>query len=501
MADLLLEGVRKTYPGTIALDGVAVRFRAGEIHALLGGNGSGKSTLTKILAGVEIADAGTISLDGDQQPLRQHTPERAHAAGLRFVHQRPSTFGTLSVAENLALGSHFETGRLGRIRWRAQGRAAVRLLERFEIEASPHQLVEDLPPSTRTLISIARALRDQEDATTGILVLDEPTASLPDRDAETLLRALRRYAEGGQTIVHITHRLAEVLAVADRVTVLRDGQVAGELAGDALEHACLVELIVGGAGGTHEPTRTYDEATGPMSLQVVGVPTTPDASIDLAVRKGEIVGVTGLIGAGSVGALRALAGVNGAVEAIVDGRRTRLDSRAASLRAGIAYLPGHRSDAAFFDHTVAENLALAHPRSYFRGGRMRDRAARKDAREVIRRYRVKAPSPDAVMSTLSGGNQQKVLLARLVELSPAVLLLDEPTHGVDVGARRELHEVVRRVAAEGAAVIVSSTDAEELAQLCHRCVVLVDGSAAGELAGAAMTPDAINRLSYGKAVR
>lgn len=494
--------MHKAFPGTVALDGVSLELRAGEIHALLGGNGSGKSTLTKALAGVQPADRGTLALGGSEYDASTFTPDDAWEAGLRFVHQQPSTFPDLTVAENLAVGAQFECSALGQISWSRQRRAAQAVLDRFEVPVSPRARLSDLSAANRTLVAIARALASQREEGSGVLVLDEPTASLPERDAQHLLASLQRYAAEGRSIVFISHRLPEVLQIADRATVLRDGAVAGTLERAEIEHDRLVALIVGGqldrraAGG-----RPAFAAGMAPAVTVRGLSCGRASGIDLDLRPGEITGLAGLVGSGRSSILAALGGARAAAgDVTVGGRPLTLGSVAAAMAAGVAYLPEHRGDMGFFDHSLTDNLAMVvMPRYRRRLGSIDRAGARRAASDLISGFGVRAASEEALLSTLSGGNQQKVLLARWLQREPRLLLLDEPTHGVDIGARAELHAVVRDAAAGGAAVLVASSDAEELVALCDRCVVLVAGRVSAEVRCADLTADDLNSLTYSEA--
>lgn len=472
----------KSFWTTRALDDVSFDIGAGRIHALVGGNGSGKSTLVKILAGVYHADAGTLEVYGSAQALAGHSPARARDLGLHFVHQQPSTFLNLTVAENLALGRGFERGVGRRIKWGELRRRTRQVLERFGVDASPDDEVGTLSPATRTMIAIARALQDQDAAGQGLLILDEPTATLPGREVDILLAALRRYAEAGQSILFITHRLAEVQRIADTATVFRDGRVAGTLDRGRMYHELLVAMITG-----RPPTRTAVRATASATasataqrplLEARGVCGSVVRDVDVTLGRGEILGVAGLLGSGRTTLLRLLFG-DARMEAgtvRVDGEPVRLGSPRDGVRAGIAYVSEDRlSDGAFPLLPVRENISIAHLRRY-RGALRIDRSEeRREVIDLIDQYRIVTPSPEERFAVMSGGNQQKAVLARWLHRAPKVLLLDEPTQGVDVGSRQEIYDMIRRSVARGAGAIVASSDFGELASLCDRAVVLGHG--------------------------
>jgi ribose transport system ATP-binding protein len=478
---LRAEGVSKNYGGTHALVDMSLTLRAGEVHALVGGNGSGKSTFIKILAGVEQADRGELSLGESTVDARHVDADTAWRMGLRFVHQRSSIFPDLPIAENLAIGSLFSTGRGGRIRWREQYRQAAALLERFNIQADPRDLASTLSPARQTLLTIARALQNLVADETGILVLDEPTASLPRTETAELLEALRGYARNGQAILYVSHRLEEILAVADTVSVLRDGVYAGTYPRSELDHDSLVELISGRSWHSLTAAGRQPEAA-PRSdreaLVVSGLRGGPVRDASFSVCEGEIVGIAGLLGSGRSTLLRLLFGdiprESGAVE--LDGRPLEPRSPQDAMRNGLAFVPEDRlREAAFPDLSVQDNISIANIGRYWRGAWIDRRRERSASARLLADLKVKTASPSQVLSGLSGGNQQKVVLARWMHRNPRVLLLDEPTQGVDVGARSDIHALLRTMAANGTACIVVSSDAEELELLCDRIFVMEKG--------------------------
>jgi ribose transport system ATP-binding protein len=462
----------------------------------LGGNGSGKSTLIKVIAGVEQADAGTIEIAGQRHDLRSMTPGRARGAGLHFVHQQRSTFPELSVLDNLAIGRGYDLGAFGRIERRRARRRAEVVLERFQIGARADQELGELGPATQTMVAIARALQDQEDASEGVLVLDEPTASLPAVEVDLLLEALRRYAAAGQAIIYVTHRLEEVFAVADAATLLRDGRLVDTVDPRELTHERLVELMMGRT--VEQIERLRGRAEGPVVVRAKGIVAGPLSGVDIEAREGEIVGIGGLIGSGRSTLLKAMFGVEPLVagELSIDGEQRQLRSPAEAMRAGIAYVPEDRhNDAAFAELTVRENLAVTVVSEYWRGGRLNRRAELRDAHALFDSFLITAGSVDAPLSSLSGGNQQKVVVARWLRRDPRLLLLDEPTQGVDVGARAEIYELIHRAVSGGAAALIASSDFEELAQICDRVVVLRRGAVVAELEQQDLGPESIAQLA------
>ena len=493
---LRVEGASKAFDGNQALDNVSFELRRGTIHALLGGNGSGKSTLIKLIAGVEAADAGDLEINGERLELRMLTPAFAREAGLHFVHQQQSTFPELTVAENLAIGRGFDTGVGGRVEWRRTRRRAARVLHRFRIDAHPDQALGELGPATQTMVAIARGLQDQDDADEGVLLLDEPTASLPAPEVDLLLGALRTYAEAGQSIVYVTHRLEEVFAVADEATLLRDGKRIDTVEPRVLTHDVLVELMMGRTVEKIERIRT--ESEGPVVLEAKKLDTGPLHGVDISVRRGEIVGIAGLLGSGRSTLLKVLFGLvaldAGTIE--LDGKPLQGHTPNDAMAAGIAYVPEDRAkDAAFPELTVKENLSVTVIPSYWHGGVLNQRREARDSRGLFKLFMITAESERSPLRSLSGGNQQKVILARWLRRQPRILLLDEPTQGVDVAARAEIYELVHRAVADGAAALVASSDLEELAAVCDRVVVLRKGALVGEVAGSELDADRLTHLA------
>jgi ribose transport system ATP-binding protein len=492
---LRTNGICKSFGATRALHDVGFDVAAGTVHALLGGNGSGKSTLIRILAGVERGDAGTMEASGAGTDATRVTPDWAAAARLRFVHQGAPAFLGLTVAEDFALSAGFGAPALGRVRRAALRRRARAALDRFEIDVPVDARMSELRPATRTMIAVARALRDDE---ASVLVLDEPTAALPNDEAARLLRAARGYAAQGHTVILVTHRLDEVLSVAGAATFLRDGRHLETRALDGMDERALIERIAGTDQLTR-PARPARVASGPC-LEVENLAAGPLAGVSLSVARGEIVGLSGLLGSGRSSLLQGLFGarpIRGGTVTL-HGKRVDVKDPADAVRLRIAYLPEDRvNDAAFADRTLRENFSIADVGRYWRRLRWRRRKESADARSAIDDYGVVARSAEVILSTLSGGNQQRVMLARWLHLEPRLLLLDEPTQGVDVGARAAIHRLIRKAAEDGAAVIVASSDATELATLCDRVIGLRGGAIAGELSGPDITAGRCLELAHG----
>jgi ribose transport system ATP-binding protein len=483
---LEVNSVSKTFAGTRALGRVSLALQPGRIHALLGGNGSGKSTLIKMLAGVQPADDddGTITVGNRCHRACHFSPDEARAAGLRFVHQDVPVFADLSVAENFALSAGYPR-RLGAIDWRGLQSQLTPVLDRFELEIDPRARVSSLRPGQRTMLAIAQALHDDGDGTR-VLVLDEPTTSLERSEVDELLAALRRRAAEGQGVLYVSHHLREVFAVADTMTILRDGMVVAELDPNDVSEAEVVELIAGRPVGRLYPCASRRLSATRTVLEVSSVQCGPLREVSLQVNSEEIVGLAGLSGSGGSTLLRAVLGdvpvLTGRIT--LNGVAVQNRSQASAVKAGAGYVPADRAgDAALPDRSVAENMTVATLDKYWRRWRMSRRDERRDAQGFASRYNVKCRSIDSRFSTLSGGNQQKAILARWLRAGATLLMLDEPTQGVDVASRAEIYAHIRAAATDGVAVLVVSSDLDELAGLCDRILVLRDGGVVREVSG------------------
>jgi ribose transport system ATP-binding protein len=489
--------VTVTFGGVKALDRASLAVASGSVHCLVGGNGSGKSTLLKVLAGVYRASPdGSVIVAEETIAADGVSPGWARHVGLRFVHQDLAVFPEISVAENLALGVGYPCHRTGNVSWKRLHQHAREVLDRFGIAVDPTIPVARLRPADRTLLAIARALQDQQEgegAQRHILVLDEPTAALPEADASTLLTQLKAYAAAGQTIILVSHRLDEVLAVADQVTALRDGKVLGTFARDQIDHDDLVRLITGAS--PVESTRVSG-APGEVVLRATGLRGRVLNGVDLTLRSGEILGIAGIRGSGRSELLRLL----GRVQQAAAGSITTSATPADTSRNGFgptAYLPEDRdADAGFPELSLRENLLAGAISTCWRRiaiSRRREAAVTSD---LVNDFLIKASGAEQPMATLSGGNRQKVVLARLMHRRPQILLLDEPSQGVDVGARAEIHRIMHKAVDEGAGVIVVSSDLEELVSLSDRVLVLVDGRIVADLSGKDLTVARATTLAH-----
>ena len=493
---LHLRDVDKQFGGTRALRGASLAVRPGTVHALLGGNGSGKSTSIKILAGVHAADGGELELNGERHDLRRWSAQDAHDAGLRFVHQDLGLFEELSIAENFGLDTGFPTTAFGRVQWKKLHDEVGQVLAEYDLEISPHRTIAELRPSDRTMVAIARALRGS-DGEKRILILDEPTASLAAAESALLLEQVRRLADRGQTVVMVSHRLQEVLEVAHDFTVFRDGKVVSTLTDAHPTEDELISLMAGGLAIALTPTGERSHVQGEAVLDVRSLESGPLRDVTFTAHRGEIVGIAGLQGSGRSSLLQALFGVHrpSGGSMILDGRPHEPSDVQDAMHSGVAMVPENRvREAAFMDLTVSDNLALAVLGENFTGGRMPRKKERAAADDLIRRFGVKVDGADALFSSMSGGNQQKVIIARWLQREPRLLLLDEPTQGVDVMSRADIYETIRAAAERGCTVVVASSDMAELHALCDRVLILARGRLTGEVLAGETDPDGLVSL-------
>jgi rhamnose transport system ATP-binding protein len=484
---LRLRGVQKRYGGVRALRGVDLDVLAGEVHALVGENGAGKSTLIKIVSGAEVADEGTVEL-GDT-PLTGGSTQAAMDAGIATVYQEPHLFGELTVAENVFLGRELRAN--GRVDWATQRTRVGELLEQIGLDPAIGDVrVADLPVAEQQLVSIAKAFAHSAK----VLILDEPSAILTDREIEVLFGVVRNLRAAGVGIIYISHRLDELAQISDRVTVLRDGEVVASRPTSELTVRQVAELMVGHELGS--ATADRQAPTGEPVLTVAGLGRSGAfTGLDLTVRPAEVVALYGLIGSGTDAIARALYGVNPADAGTVrvDGREVRLHSPQDAAAAGIAMLPGNRKQQGVFaNKSIAFNISSAHLRHLAKLGFWFDRRRERSiAEDFLRRIAIKAPDVGTAVGALSGGNQQKVVLARQLVRAPRVLVLEEPTQGVDVGAKEEIHRLVLELADGGSAVLVISTDLPEVLQLADRVLVVRKGAVVREFERGASQADVL----------
>ena len=484
---LAVEGLSKSFPGVRALHDVRFDVRAGEVHALMGENGAGKSTLIKIVSGVYRPDSGSVRIDG--QEVRFSGPQAAQAAGIATVFQELLLFPDLTVAENIFLG-HAPRTAWGGVDWRAMNRRAAEILASLEIhELDVTAPVSSLSVANRQRVEIAKALS----LNARVLIMDEPTAALPEADVVRLFAIVRNLRARGVGVVYVSHRMAEIFLLADRVTVLRDGTFVATKPVAATSEPELITMMVG---------RTIDHLfpklparVGAPVLEVRDLVAPPVVrGVSLAVRAGEIVGLAGLIGSGRSELAQAIFGITpaSAGEIRIDGQPVRIGSAAQGKRHGIAYVPEDRgSQGVVRPMTLRDNVSMAVLRRIARRGFI-DRAAETAlATEAIDRFAIRARGPEQIVGKLSGGNQQKVVLGKWLATRPRLLIMDEPTRGIDVGAKAEIHRLMSELAAQGLAVLMISSELPEVLGMSDRILVMREGRIAAEFARGAADQETI----------
>ncbi|MFF3821006.1 sugar ABC transporter ATP-binding protein [Streptomyces bluensis] len=495
---LRIEGIRKTFPGVVALDGVDFDLRRGEVHVLLGENGAGKSTLIKMLSGAYRPDAGRIVVGGEE--VRIHGAQDSERLGIATIYQEFNLVPDLTVAENIFLGR--QPRRFGLIDRKRMEADAAALLERVGVNVSPRARVRELGIARLQMVEIAKALS----LNAGVLIMDEPTAVLTSEEVDKLFGNVRRLREDGVGIVFITHHLEEIAALGDRVTVLRDGRSVGQVPASTPEDE-LVRLMVGRSIEAQYPRERPGAGEAPLSesprtealLKVEGL--TRDGvfhDVSFEVRAGEVVGVAGLVGAGRTEVVRAVFGADPYDKGLVKvaGAKLRRHDVNAAMRAGIGLVPEDRKGQGLvLDASVAENLGLVTLRGATRGGFVDLQAQHEAAARTAEQLGVRMAGLHQHVRTLSGGNQQKVVIGKWLLADTKVLILDEPTRGIDVGAKVEIYQLINELTAAGAAVLMISSDLPEVLGMSDRVLVMAQGRIAGELPAAEATQDAVMALA------
>lgn len=446
-------------------------MRPGEVHALLGENGAGKSTLIKVITGAHPPDGGTLVVAGEE--VHHLTPSKARELGIACIYQQPALFPDLTVAENIGLRLK-KSGLFSRVSWTGQRTRATELLHRIGAEISPDAEVQSLSMPEQQLVEIACALGSGA----RIVVMDEPTASLTQKEQHLLFKVVRDLRDSGVGVVYISHRLEEIFALADRVTVLRDGESVGTNTVESLNESQMIQLMVGREVSSIYPPSESEPGKTVLSLKNLGCTESGVNGVTLDVRAGEIVGMAGLVGAGRTELARILFGITPADsgEILLNGERISITSPREAIARGIAYVPeDRRRHGVILEMPVSQNMTMAIQPTLFPGGWLRLKAESLLVREFIRDLGIKTSGPEAPGGSLSGGNQQKVSVARWLATKPKLLILDEPTQGVDVGAKSEIHRIIRQLAKEGLAVLMISSDLPEVLGMSDRVAVMRGG--------------------------
>ncbi|MBA2679499.1 MAG: sugar ABC transporter ATP-binding protein [Ktedonobacteraceae bacterium] len=486
---LRMQHITKSFPGVQALRDVLLEVRRGEIHALMGENGAGKSTLMKILAGIYHPDSGTIEID--DQPVSIDTPSKARALGISIIHQELNLAPSLSVAENISLGREPHTAG-GWLDARTMNRNAQRMLEQIGATFTPTTLVSTLSIAQQQLVEIAKSLSENA----RILVMDEPTASLSERETQKLFDIIRTLRQQSIAIIYISHRMSEVYELADRVTILRDGQYVGTLEGEAINADELIRRMVGRSlndlyvHDVVDPGEIILEAKNLTDGHGIG-------PANLTLRRGEIVGLSGLIGAGRTELARLLFGADhtSGGEIRMHNRPIKVKRPLDAIRAGIGLVPESRKEQGLFlQMAILENITINAMPQLSVGGFLKRYALQRTAQKQVDDLSIRLASLDQPVVSLSGGNQQKVVLARWLTLKPSVLILDEPTRGVDVGAKAEIYRIMSQLADTGVAILMISSELPEIVGMSDRILVMREGQIVADLPGRTTTQEEI--MSY-----
>ena len=493
---LSMRGIGKTFPGVRALHNVDFTLRKGEVHALMGENGAGKSTLIKVLTGVYTKDAGTIHLDGVEGEVIIRSPQDAQQAGISTVYQEITLCPNITVAENMFIGR----GKGVLVKRRDMEKRAGEILQSLGIPARPKQQLGSCSLAVQQMVAIARAV----DMDCKVLILDEPTSSLDDKEVEMLFSLMRDLKSRGVGIIFVTHFLEQVYAVSDRITVLRNGELVGEYEVKDLPQVELVSKMMGkeleGLSDLVRDDTPVADASTPVYEAIELSSAAGVNPFDFAIRKGEVNGFTGLLGSGRSESVRAIFGADrvtgGKVK--IDGKTVKVGKPIDAMKQGIGYLPEDRKDDGIIaDLSVRDNiiLALQVEKGFFHPFSQAEAEA--FAEEYIKALEIKTASSDTPIKSLSGGNQQKVILARWLLTHPKYLILDEPTRGIDVGTKTEIQRLVRKLAEEGMSVTFISSEIEEMLRTCSRLIVMRDRHIVGELRGTELTQDNVMRTIAG----
>ena len=484
---IALRAVSKAFSGIKVVSGVSFDMRPGEVHALMGENGAGKSTLIKMMAGLHQPDEGEILVNG--RPVKFASPKDAHAAGIATVHQELLLFPELTVAENIFLGQTPKTA-LGTIDWQTMRRRARELLDSLDSgDLDIDQKVASLSVGNRQRIEIARALA--QDAR--VLIMDEPTAALAEHDVQRLMSIVRTLCARGVAIVYVSHRMPEIFALAHRVTVLRDGQHVATRPVSEVDEAQLVSMMVGRSVDRLYPAKQGQD--GEVILELKGVShRNVVKDITLKLRRGEILGLAGLVGSGRTETALTIFGITPATggEILIDGKPVTITSPEAARDLGLAYVPEDRGHQGLIKaQTIEDNIALANLRRLMRGFFVDAAKVTAEARNAISRFGIRARGPEQPVRQLSGGNQQKVVLGKWLATNPRILIMDEPTRGIDVGAKAEIHLLMRKLAGEGMAILMISSELPEVLGMSDRVLVMNAGRIVAEFDKAHATAEAV----------
>jgi inositol transport system ATP-binding protein len=482
-------GITKRYPGVIALNGVGLKIRPGTVHALMGENGAGKSTLMKILAGNILPDEGEIRVKG--RPVRFHSPRDATDAGIAMIHQELLLVPHMTIAENIWIGR--EPTRFGLVDHRELNRRTRELLNRIGIDLTPERQLGSLTVANQQMVEIAKAVSYDSD----VLIMDEPTSAITDKEVDHLFDIIAQLKSQNKSIVYITHKMSEVFTIADDISIFRDGQMVGSGPASDYDQNKLIALMVG-----RELTHMFPKGEAKLGDVILSVRDLAlegvFKNVSFELRRGEILGIAGLIGAGRTNVAETIFGVTPATsgEIFIDGKRVVVDSPKTGMDQGLALLTEDRkSTGLFLMHTVQDNMQIASIRNHTSGGFVKQNALNGMCTKMRESLRIKTPTLNEIIGNLSGGNQQKALIARCLMTNPRILILDEPTRGIDVGAKAEIHRLISNLAAEGLAIIMISSELPEILGMSDRIMVMHEGHISGFLDRSEATQEKIMHLA------
>lgn len=494
MSDIVrLENISKRFGGTVALDRVSFTIEKGEIHAVVGENGAGKSTLMRILSGVLQKDSGAVYLDGQEAHFR--APIEAFRAGISTVYQEPYLVPYMSVGENIFLG-HEQTKKFGFVDFSSINEKAAKVLKLLDLTFSPKEMLRNLSPAEIQMVQIARAIA----FSTRILILDEPTSSITEHETDVLFNVLRKLHQDGLTIIYVSHRLREIFDLCSRATVLRDGKHIRTVDIAETSESEIINFMVGRELKLAPAARMESADVKKLELKHVRVSKAPVplSNISLSVKKGEIVALAGLVGSGRSEIAKTIFGLNplDSGEIVIDGKSVHIRSPRDAIQYRIGYVPEDRKEQGLVASlSIQQNISLTGLGSISRWGFVNRNAEKEVAVIHQSKLALKAASLDDEVSSLSGGNQQKVVLAKWLWLNPEILILDEPTRGIDVGAKEEIHNIILDLARKGVSILLISSELPEVLKLAERIYVLRDGVIAGELSRAEASQEAIMHLA------
>lgn len=490
---LAVKSITKRFAGVTALNDVSVAFAGGEVHAVIGENGAGKSTLMKVLAGVQPPDSGEILFDGKLVSI--DSVQQALDLGIALIHQELNLADNLTVGANIFLGR--EPLRLGMIDSRKIDRQSRQYLEMVGLDVSPTTIVSRLTVGKQQLVEIAKAL--SVDAR--VLIMDEPTSSLSQHETEALFQVIESLRSRGVTVIYISHRLGEIKRIADRVTVLRDGENAGRLAREEISHDAMVELMVGRDIAQFYARLDHDVGDPVLTVSHLRTQAWPAHELNFSVRAGQMVGIAGLVGAGRTELLETIFGivrpVSGTV--IVADKTLQTASCRDAIASGVALVPEDRKQQGLIlEQSIRQNISLPGLSKHKRAGVLCNfDQARRDSKRMMEEMRIKAPTDHQQVQYLSGGNQQKVVIAKWLSMNPSVLLLDEPTRGVDIGAKQEIYRLMEELAEKGVAILFVSSELEEVISMSDRVIVMHQGQITGELEQSELSEESVMQLATG----